>query len=534
MRRRIQPNWVDRVVNFVNPVAGAHRLRARLAIEASGGFHGADKSRRRTSEWKPALGDIDDVLSWDLDTLRERSHDLFRNSPIATGAINTKVNHVLGAGLRARPQVDFEFLGLSEEEAAEWEEEARREWRFWGESAECDVQRVSTFNELAGMAFRGVLLSGDILASKPFLNRAGSPFGLKVQLIEGERLSNSDWQADDERLVGGVEKDGFGAPIKYHIARAHPGNIRDRKGVGWDIVPVFNSRGERQILHLYNRLLPNQTRGIPDLAPVIETFKQMNRLVDAEIDAAVINSFFTVFIKTETEDGFAPMAPTSETGGKTSDEDYKLGSGAMLDLLPNEDVEFADPKRPNDAVDKFLMAMLKFVGASIGIPVEILIQHFTASYSASRAAVEMAWRFFRQRRTWLADGFYQPFYEALISESVARGRLSAPGFFADDMIRRAYLGCSWTGPSKMLIQEVQEVEAAIKKIDAGLSNKAKETAALTGEDWEEVHKQRVKEANREREDGIVSPQQKEEQQEQLDEDLKKAAIDVLKEEVHVA
>jgi capsid protein len=56
----------------------------------------------------------------------------------------------------------------------------------------------------------------------------------------------------------------------------------------------------------------------------------------------------------------------------------------------------------------------------VEIPFEILIKHFTASYSAAQAALVEAWKFFSARRSWMADKFCQPVYELVIAEAVAK------------------------------------------------------------------------------------------------------------------
>src|SRR5690606_23671598 len=100
------------------------------------------------------------------------------------------------------------------------------------------------------------------------------------------------------------------------------------------------------------------------------------------------SSMFSVFIKSEDPDGLAPM---NDGGGGTSlnrdENDFQLGPGAILDLLPYESVEIADPKRPNAAFDAFVMAVLRQIGVALEIPFELLIKHFTASYSAAQAAM---------------------------------------------------------------------------------------------------------------------------------------------------
>ena len=74
------------------------------------------------------------------------------------------------------------------------------------------------------------------------------------------------------------------------------------------------------------------------------------------------------------------MTPLDESYYKKSDGDYKLAPGAILDLQPNENIEIADQKRPNQAFDPFVQAILRQVGVALELPFEILIKHFTASY----------------------------------------------------------------------------------------------------------------------------------------------------------
>ena len=44
---------------------------------------------------------------------------------------------------------------------------------------------------------------------------------------------------------------------------------------------------------------PAQRRGVPLLAPVLESMKQLSRYSDAELTAALVSSMFTVFITTK-------------------------------------------------------------------------------------------------------------------------------------------------------------------------------------------------------------------------------------------
>ena len=115
----------------------------------------------------------------------------------------------------------------------------------------------------------------------------------------------------------------------------------------------------------------------------------MGRYAEGELNAAVFSSFFTVFVKSGyggAEGLFkslGPMQPSDDVGGKTSDKDFKMASGAILDLAEGEDVSFANPTRPNQAFDQFVLALSRQIGVALELPFEILVKHFTASYSAA-------------------------------------------------------------------------------------------------------------------------------------------------------
>jgi capsid protein len=116
----------------------------------------------------------------------------------------------------------------------------------------------------------------------------------------------------------------------------------------------------------------------------------------------------------------------------------ELGSGTIAELAPDEDITIANPNRPNANFDPFFLAVIRQIGIALGIPYEVLIMHFSSSYTASKAAIETARQFFMDRRNWLATDFCQPTYEWFLYECVSRGVIDAPGFLEDPV--RAPLG----------------------------------------------------------------------------------------------
>lgn len=526
----LKPNLVDRLVNYFAPARGAGRMRAR-AVQAIasgwlgagyGGYQGAKLDRRAMAGWVTTWqGSADSDMLPDIPVLRDRSRDLVRNQPLATGAVGTVVQNVVGTGLALQAKPDAKALGLTPERAADWAATVEREFRLWAEDPRCDMTRIQNFYGLQTLAFRSALESGDVFALLPMRAAAGMPYDTRIQILEADRVANPNHWPDGyaltegNRLWAGVEKDVYGAPVAYHILREHPGSLAGRTSYETDRYQAFGDRtGRRNVLHLFDRLRPDQSRGVPYLAPVIEHLKQLGRYTEAEIMAAVVSGLFTAFIKTPHGEGInvsqsaaatiAGTLPPPSANGSSSTKPLALGNGLILGLADGEDVEFANPARPNTAFDPFVQAVLRQVGVALGLPFEVLVKHFTASYSAARAALLEAWKFYTVRRHWLAAGFCQPVFEAWLDEAVAIGRVAAPGYFADPAVRRAYLGSEWIGDAPGSVDPLKEVNASQARVDMGVSTLQKETMELTGQVWEEVHAQQVRERQMRLRDGLVA------------------------------
>lgn len=503
----------DRLVNWINPVAGQKRLQARARMAMlSGGYTSADESRRANQMGSKREMDADTAIVPDLITLREDSQHLARNNPLAGGALKTNITKVVGTGLRVKATIDRDVLRLTEEQANEWERNAEREFRLATESREIDLERELPFSLLQGMAFLRTLEDGDVLVNLPRIRRPGSPYATKLQLIEAARICNPQFAADTAGTVAGVTKDAYGAAQTYHVCNRHPNARRYLAGgarpeFSWQSLPAFAQNGTPLVLHLKDKTRPGQTRGVPYLAPVIELIKQLGRYTDAEVMAAVVSGMFTVFVETETGNPEFGLAPTKDnpTGDRTRQADptgLEMGYGSVVGLRPNQKIEFANPARPNAAFDPFFVAIVRQIGMCLELPFEVLLKHFTASYSAARAALLDAWDYFRRRRHWLACQLCQPVYEAIITEAVVFGRLAAPGFLSDPLIRKAWLGTRWVGDAPGEIDPLKAVNAAKERVGMYLTTLEQEYEELVGGDHEAIQPQIVREAEWKRTSGL--------------------------------
>lgn len=476
MFRLDNSNFLDRTINYFNPKQGVKRLKNRLYLEKLSAYSGADASRAPTKRWNPSKGDadVDDLPS--LDALRARSRDHYRNAPLVRGAIDTMDYNVIGSGLKLQSKIDYKIIGISEDQAREWEELAEFEFRLWAESKDCDAERVNSFYELQNKAFISALLSGDIFATLPYIERNKS-YSLAIQLIEADKVSNPDAKSDTTSIAGGVEIDEYGAPTAYHINKVHPGGLSYVNS--WVKVPAYGEKsGRKNVLHLFESTRPGQKRGVPTLAPVIENLKQLTDYTNAELMSAVVSGLFTVFVKSETGE-----LPDGIEQDDAPGADYALGAGAIVGLADGEDITTANPGRPNPNYDPFVASIVKQIGAALQVPYELLTKHFSSSYSASRAALLEAWKAFRTRRQWFASNFCQPIYEEFLYEAILTGRIQAPGFLEDEAIRKAYCTADWNGTTPGQLDPVKETQASEMRVKSGFSTRQKESAEMNGTDF---------------------------------------------------
>ncbi|WP_260288460.1 phage portal protein [Peribacillus aracenensis] len=504
-------NPIDRMVAAVSPVTGLKRAAARKRIQVMNegyGNHGASSKKKSLMGWLTRSASVLEDIEHNVETLRGRSRDLFMGSPIATGSIKTLRTNVIGAGLRLNAQIDSDYLNMTLEEADQWETHVEREFSLWADSVHCDAQRMNNFYELQQLAFLSWMISGDTFALLPVMPRPGMPYDIRVQIVEADRICNPNLGSAslDTKIVNGVEINQVGEIVAYHIAQEHP-HSSSMSGNKWMKVEKFGSKtGRPNIIHLMESERPEQRRGVPVLAPVMESLKQLSRYADAELMAAVINGMYSVFVTTENAGSSSEFGSIDQEDliDEADESSIELGSGTVHFLGENEKIQESNPGRPNPNFDGFVTSICRQIGAALEIPYEILLKNFTSSYSASRGALLEAWKMFKMRREWMANDFCQPIYEEFLAEGIAKGRIHAPGFFTNPMARKAYSGAEWNGPSQGQLDPLKEVNAAEKRVNNGFTTRAQETVSIGGGDWFRNHRLRKVEEEMRKEAGFVT------------------------------
>src|SRR5215471_11765023 len=422
--------------------------------------------------------------------------------PLAAGAVETLSTNVVGEGLYPAPNVDGEYLGLSPEATAELNEELAEKFEWWAcDPRECDYEAKDSFYMKQHVAYQSMLLSGDCPVLFPLKPRPNTLFDLRLRVLEADRIINP-WVVDPTKnIFNGVELDADGELLAYHIAERHPLAAMGR-GFGFftpmpslmfpsktfRVEPFGKQSGRRNMVLLIKPERPEQRRGVPILSVCLELLKQMGRYTDATVVAAVIQSYFTAFITQEFPDPniFTDLLTDDQKKEVLNFNPYnvQLGPGIVNFMRPGHAVNFASPTQPQATFGEFTISVAKFIGSALGIPYEVLLKQYNASYSASRAALLDFWRRVRKHRSQVVDQFCQPAYEEWCIDAVMLSRIEGfNGDMTDPYVRRAITRCNWTGSSAGSLDPLKEVAASEAKVNAGFSTIEREAVELNGSNW---------------------------------------------------
>ena len=455
-------------------------------------------------DWNPLGGSADADLLHDLPTLRERQRGLDRDDPWARSVFNTMAVNTIGTGLRPQSRVPASEVAANPDQVRTWQRATERIWRQ--HMPLLDAQRMIGGYQKQSLLFRSVIQSGDAL-DIPVRKRIGGPrqIGICTETVEGDRLATPVDVTNDlrARMREGVELNADGMPIGYWVRKHHPGDIllphvaSSMTRSQFVRYPARNSLGQPGAFHLYWMQRPGQHRGEPWLAPALSIFKDLGDFMEARVVAERIGACFAAFVTRKDPFGAVNQNTTS---GANNQRLQEFEPGMVFYGEPGEEITFGQPNIPGGEFEQFMKTVLRAIGATVGLPYELVTKDFTdTTYTSARASLLEARRFFRCYQHWFAQQYLQPLWEMVMLEAWARGLLPNVDLLGPE--RFAWLQARWVAPAQGYVDPVKEVKANLEAINGKLSTYS-DVLAEQGKDWEEVFEQEQREAEFRQELGL--------------------------------
>ncbi len=250
------------------------RIRAPAVKNSGYSDGGASFQKDALRSWYPQRLSSKSDIDANLVTLRNRAADQATNTPLGSAAIVTSTMHAVGAGLRLFPRIPYKFLGLTAEEARDWERNTVREFKLWAGSKECDWRRRNNFYDLQNIAYATYLTDGDSFALFRRANPSFSmPYTLRIQLLEANRVNNP---------LGG-------AGVGYSEANAWGVEQLNTQGIRQPFVDAVSGlKMEDKGMEELKALITDQVNsGSNGVKANVDSPEKANRDVKAEIDTIV-------------------------------------------------------------------------------------------------------------------------------------------------------------------------------------------------------------------------------------------------------
>lgn len=414
---------LDRALAALAPGLAARRAAARLALARAElaaarlslarkitNSYDAAGSGRRTDGWARVGTSQNAEAGSALHRLRNGARELVRNDPFAARAPRVFAAHLVGAGITPR--------AITEDQAAR--ARLRDRWQEFVET--CDPEGRLDWYGLQRLAARTLFESGEALVLwTPRAARGGVAW--TVQVLEPDFLDTQKTGRlpSGNIAIQGVEFDATGRRVAYWLFDRHPG---DRFGLS--LGGLASKRISAEFVdHLFEVLRPGQVRGVPWLAPVALTLRDIKDLNEAELVRKKLEACITavVFNPDPVEDPTVGKSLTDSEGNAVDE----LEPGMILHAQPGYELNFHAPEASEGLVEH-MKERLHAIAAGAGLTYHQLTGDLSsANYSSLRGGLVE----FRQMLDgWQADLMIQPCcrpaWRRVQGEGAPRARYIAP------------------------------------------------------------------------------------------------------------
>jgi len=430
-------------------------------------YDAAATTRHNANHWQYADNrDANSLIFQDLATLRNRCRYECRNNSYAAGIVDTLANDIIGTGPTPQLESDNPNINETEDKFIEW-------------MADCNIEGGCLADMLRIVGGWQQCESGEGLLS--FVNtKKISPREIAMRLlaIEPDRLFTPynllGANVLDNKVGEGIKFDDEGRPEIYYISKTHPGAM-------WKIANIteYDEVPARQIIHLFKKTRPGQSRGVPWLTPSLTLFAELRRFTSATIAAAesAANQAGILKTKVDTTDDDATYA-----GG----EELEIPKNSWLTMPEDSDLQQMRAEHPATTYEMFKNQIINEIARCLNMPFNVAAGNSSNyNYASGRLDWQTYFRAILVIRRWLEGAALGRIFLAWYHEA-----LMVPGYLK--YATKDPVNITWHWPGSKHVDPIKEANAQKIRLGSLTTTLANEFAEQ-GMDWERELKQIAKE-----------------------------------------
>lgn len=407
-------------------------------------------------------------------TIVERARYLNTCSTTARALHDCLSRSVVGSGIRYEEPKNSEFFDYSDAEI-------KTKFNRISHTRLLDARHRLTLTQMEHLVFQTMIISGEC-----WLFRKGNSWIIKEPddiktpnaFEQNDNIVNLD---NGNYIIDGIELSD-GIPVACYLCEKDEGEEK------WERIPFKDESGLIQVLQVFMQERPEQVRGLPLTAPVIPQLWSCLAYAESETQMAMLQTNMSLIITTGTNptsnpfggisvrDLDAPLIPEKDASKKESEFSWippqgESGFYGLMDkanfikpgqtrhLAEGEDIKFVAPTAPHTGFTNFCDFMIRQIGASVGIPYQVLTQSFDSNFSAVRGAVSAFNHTTNRYRKVLIENFLKPIFEVFLHDIINN----------NEICELIAMESQWLpNDSRLNIDPTREIDFYIKGIDAGL------------------------------------------------------------------
>ena len=450
------------------------------------------------SKFDGGLSNSGSPILQDHHTLRMNARKAYHDTPQARALVDRFADVVVDTGIKIQPTPNAALLGITPEAAEDWSERIGQRYDMWFGSKDCHRAEAMTGYQAQRLYEIFQQRDNDVFTRLHYNAPARLQSKLQFSFLDPSQIrgdaytATSGFNGDQE---DGIERDAAGRETGYRVWLRETGKPGQYKSV---TIPARGARsGRLMMLHGFSPEYAGQGRGYSRLAHALQEFQNLTDFSLATIKKAINQSNITMYTQSgddkdasnpfvgiigaagpaSSQFGTAPAPADGAQGVSADDLRHPVeycpipeanvgvpGSVGVFNLQGNEELKPFANSAPGDTFDSFVDSFTAYLSASMSMPLEVLLMKFNSNYSASRGALILFWRIAWIWRQEMDADFLAPLYESWLSEEIAAGRESAPGW-TDPRMRAAWLKHDLVASPVPNIDDLKSAKANEKNLE---------------------------------------------------------------------
>jgi len=440
----------------------------------AGAYDGASTSSRAQT-WGTSTHGPNSGLVSALNGLRSRSRSIYRNAPYIKKALNQLTTDEIGSGIIPRS-----LSGNNTALDAYWKTV----------SDNIDPEGLVNFSSMLAQIAIGRRLGGEIFIRKRVRRGASAASPLQLQVLESEYCPEDmcETRPNGNTVKAGIEFNRSGQRVAYFFYTDHPADgLYSRSATSFTRKRVRIPA--RDVIHHYRPTRAGQLRGEPDVTQVLVKINTLEKYIDAEL------------LRKESKSSYSGAVTRDPQVFENEDDENTVAQGSMavtpssfVELLAGENIELFEGDAAGQGFDLFMNEILRSIAAGLEIPFELMTGNYAAiNDRLLRGVMDTYHRRIEMDQHLMISQVCTTVWRWSLEAGLLTG---ATGAYTDDD-----LDVQWSPQAWPYINPVQDVQARVAEIEAGLKSR-QQAVGERGGDVEKVDEQRAEDQKREKALGI--------------------------------